>query len=59
MHSDLLRDGLVRVMQAAFGHEVDAHRVDSDDAAVGAAWLAAGWHAGQRPQQQWVDDVAL
>ncbi|MFN3241524.1 MAG: N-acetylglucosamine kinase [Planctomycetota bacterium] len=59
MHSDLLRDGLVRVMQAAFGHEVDAHRVGPDDAAVGAAWLAAGWHAGQRPQQQWVDDVAL
>jgi len=28
-------------------------------AALGAAWLAAGWHAGEQPQQRWVDDVAL
>ena len=59
LQSDTLREGLVRVMQAAFGHEVDAHLVAAGDAALGAAWLAAGWQAREQPQQRWVDDVAL
>ncbi|MFN9844124.1 MAG: BadF/BadG/BcrA/BcrD ATPase family protein [Planctomycetota bacterium] len=28
-------------------------------AAVGAAWLAEGWHRGQSPQKEWVDRVAF
>ena len=59
LQSDTLREGLVRVMQAAFGHEVDAHRIGAGDAALGAAWLAAGWQTREQPQQRWVDDVAL
>ena len=59
LQSDTLREGLVRVMQAAFGREVDAHQVAAGDAALGAAWLASGWQARDQPQQRWVDDVAL
>jgi hypothetical protein len=28
-------------------------------AAVGAAWLAHGWHRGASPQKEWVDRVAF
>lgn len=59
MRSEVLREGLVRVAQAALGCEIDARHIAVDDAAVGAAWLAAGWHGGEQPQQRWVDDVAL
>ena len=59
LRSETLRGGLVRVMQAALGHEVHAQQVGAGDAALGAAWLASGWHAGEQPQRRWVDDVAL
>ncbi|MCK5945443.1 MAG: hypothetical protein KAI24_25860 [Planctomycetes bacterium] len=59
LRSELLREGLVRVLQAAFGGAVDVQHVGPDDAAVGAAWLAAGWHGDEQPQRRWVEDVAL
>ena len=59
MRSDTCCEGLVRLMQAAWGHPVDARRVEPGDAALGAAWLAAGWQAGEQPQRRWVDDVPL
>jgi hypothetical protein len=59
LRSDVLRDGLVRVLQAALDAPVEADHVGPHDAAAAAAWLAAGWSAGEAPQQQWVRDVAL
>jgi len=59
MRSDVLREGLERLAQAAFEVEVEVLPVGVHDAAAGAAWLAAGWHAGAQPQQRWVANVAL
>ena len=57
--SKVLRDGLLQVLQAALGGAVEARILDPDAAARGAAWLAAGWQAGEEPQRAWVEDVTL
>lgn len=57
--SELIRDGLSRALQASFGGELIVKPLAATAAAKAAAWLAAGWHAREAPQTQWVEDVAL
>jgi N-acetylglucosamine kinase-like BadF-type ATPase len=59
LRSDVLREGLVRMLQAALAVEVDARPIGAEEAAVGAAWLAAGWRSGEELQRRWVEHVAL
>jgi len=59
LRSATLREGLLRLLQAALGCAVEAHEVSAEAAALGAAWLAAGWQEGEQPQHRWVEDVAL
>jgi len=59
VHNDVVREGLVRMLQASFGGELHVRTLGEHDAAHGAAWLARGWHRGESPQQQWVQRVAL
>ena len=59
LSDDVLRDGLLRLLQAALGEAVTVDHLSAGAAARGAAWLAAGWHQGEEPQRGWVDDVAL
>ncbi|HEB54454.1 MAG TPA: hypothetical protein ENI87_14480 [bacterium] len=57
--SDVVREGLVRLLQAALGCRLEARVLTPRDAALGAAWLAHGWHQRQQPAHAWVERVAL
>ena len=59
LSDDVLRDGLLRLLQAALGEAVTVDHLSAGAAARGAGGLAAGWHQGEEPQRGWVDDVAL
>jgi N-acetylglucosamine kinase-like BadF-type ATPase len=56
-HAPVVREGVVARLRA-FGAG-DVRDVPARAAAVGAAWLAHGWHTRQSPQKEWVERVAL
>lgn len=58
-HNEVLRDGLDRTLQGAFGGELDLHALPSNAAAVAAAQLAQAWHSGDAVAREWVERVSL
>lgn len=58
-HNEIIRDGLDRTLQAAFGGELQLRCLPSNAAALAAAQLASSWHHGDAIAKDWVERVSL